>query len=105
MSEIVSQRWVRGAVHLKLNDGRKVVVAVEEDEDGAHTKLRLDGRLLDSDDPEADYSDVYAPVGLPTEVLMAIRWEVFEQHLRDEGHREEAEREDFMRRFAMRVHR
>lgn len=105
MSEIISRRWVCGAVHLKLNDGHKVVVAVEEDEDGAHTKLRLDGKLLDSDDGDANFSDVYAPVGLPIDVLMAIRWEVFDQHLRDEGHREEAEREDFLRRFAMRSHR
>ena len=103
--EITSRRWVGGAMHLKPNDGRKVVVAVEEDEDGAHTKLRLDGELLDSDDEDADFSDVYAPVGLPIDVLMAIRWEVFDQYLRDEGHRDEARRVDDMRRFANRVSR
>lgn len=90
MSTISSRRWVGAAVHLKLDDGRRVVIAVEEDEDTAHTYLRLDGKLLDSDDGDADFSDVYAPVGLPIDVLMAIRWEVFDQYLRDQEHRNDA---------------
>lgn len=90
MSAIVSKRWAQSALVLVLDDGRKVRIAWEDGDVEDGIVVTLDGVLLDSDDAEADLGDVYAPTGLDIGLMMAMREEVFQRHLRDEGFRDEA---------------
>mgnify|MGYP001616506354 CR=1 FL=1 len=96
----VEPKWVRSTLVYKLADGRKVVVSMEpDDEGGHHSSVALNGKTLDGPevDPDGDLDVLYAPTGIPFAELMRARHEVFEQFLRDEGHRAEAENERSIR--------
>lgn len=87
MTPTVAPKWVRSTLVYKLDDGRKVVVSVEPDDEGGHNShVSLDGKALDGPDvdPEADLSVLYAPTGIPFAELMRARTEVHERHCRDE---------------------
>ncbi len=88
MRTVIQKKWVNGNLRLKLNTGSFVRIEWARDDatDDEGIEVFFEGRHLTSEDPEVELGDLYAPTGLPLEVMLAFREEVFQQHLRDEAH-------------------
>ena len=104
MSSVLKKSWRPDrSMRLDLDSGARISIAVERDDEGEdHTILRIDGKALVSEDPEASLADVYAPTGLEWTLLRDCMDEVFQQWLRDELHLKDAQDEHYHQRRAQR---